>query len=337
MVLLVERRVNIEKKWIVLLVCLAVLIGFIVNGLKEDDRPKIIVVAKNLDTEYWRIFESGAQRAFDDFGIDGKVIAPDSIYPITNEANTLKRVLRQNPDALIVTPMHPSVTVPVLMEYKKKNIPVLFAGRDAEWEGKVTYIGTDHFLLGKKAGELLGSMLQPGDQVAIIHGYLEDSALAERIEGAREALGKAGIEITVEQLSEDQSGNTISVMGNILKNYPDIKGVFATGDLLALDALKVIEQEGLKIPVVGVDGITQIVKYVESGDLNATVAQNPYDIGYLSVEQAWKTIQGKNVPKRIDSGVDIITQDNGKDKLDFLTEILHSKFERFRNSSFESL
>lgn len=318
---------------------LAALIGFTAKFSKKEDKPKIVIVAKNLDAEFWKTFEAGAQRAFDDFDIDGEVIAPDAIYPITNEANTLKKVLRKHPDALIVTPIHPSVTIPVLMEYKKENIPVLFAGRDAEWKDKVTYIGTDHLALGTKAGELLGSMLYPGDQVAIIHGNLQDPALMERTEGARMALEEAGIEIVTEQLGEDQSETTVSVMGNILQNYPHIKGVVATGDLIALDALKIIEGKGLKIPVVGVDGITNMIKYIKSGKLSATVAQNPYDMGYISVEQAWKTIHGRGVPKRIDSGVDIITQDNVKDKLDFSTEILHPrdyilKIERFRNSLF---
>ncbi|GAA3312612.1 hypothetical protein GCM10020331_000750 [Ectobacillus funiculus] len=99
----------------------------------------------------------------------------------------------------------------------------MFAGRDADWKDKVTYIGTDHFKLGMVAGELLGSMLQPGDQVAIIHGNLKDPAEVERLKGAKEVLGKAGIEIVTEQLGEDRFGKTISVTENIFaesSRYP---------------------------------------------------------------------------------------------------------------------
>jgi ribose transport system substrate-binding protein len=319
-----ECRPQLKKKWIVSLVCLvflAVLISFIVNFLKEDEKPKVVVVVKRLDTEYWRIFELGAQKAFADFDIEGQVIAPNSIYPITNEANTLKKVLRQRPDALIVTPMHPSVTIPVLMEYKKKNIPVLFAGRDADWKDKVTYIGTDHFKLGKMAGELLGSMLQPGDQVALIHGTLKDKAEMERMKGAKEVLGNAGIEIATEQLAEDRFGNPISVIENTLQNYPDIQGVLTTSDIIALDVLKAVEKEGLKIPIVGTDGITKMMKVVEAGKLSATVAQNPYDMGYLSVVQAQKAIKGEKTEKIIDSGIDILTLDNAQDRLRFLKKL----------------
>jgi ribose transport system substrate-binding protein len=327
----------LKKKWIVSLVCLTVLISFIVHFLKEDEKLKVVVVAKSLNLEYWKIFEAGAKKAFDDFDIDGQVIAPNSIYPITNEANTLKKILRIHPDALIVTPMHPSVTIPVLMEYKKNNIPVLFAGRDADWKDKVTYIGTDHFKLGIMAGSLLGSMLQPGDQVAIIHGTLKDPAEVERLKGAKDVLGKAGIEIATEQLGEDRLGKTISVIENILQNHPDIQGVFATDDLMALDVLKKVETEGLMIPIVGTDGITEMMEIVDAGKLNATVAQNPYDMGYLSVEQAIKAVKGEYVPERIDSGVDILTKDNAEDKLAFLNDILYSRVEKFKHFLYELL
>ena len=84
-----------------------------------------------------------------------------------------------------------------------------------------------------------------------------------------------------------------------------------------------MEERELKIPVVGSDGTTEMVKYIEKGTLSATVAQNPYDIGYMSVEQALKAIKGKSVTKKIDSGIDIVTRDNAKDKLRFQEQVLY--------------
>lgn len=162
-----------KKRWMVPLTCVVFLIaltGFAPTFLKEDDKPKVIVVVKRLDTEYWRIFKSGAEKAFDDFDIDGKVIAPDSEYPTTKQINVLKNVLRQNPNALVVALIEPSSSISILTEYQRKNIPVLLADTEADWRDQTSFIGTDNPSLGKKAGELLASMLQPGDQVALIGG-----------------------------------------------------------------------------------------------------------------------------------------------------------------------
>ncbi|GAA3329771.1 hypothetical protein GCM10020331_079580 [Ectobacillus funiculus] len=66
-----------------------------------------------------------------------------------------------------------------------------------------------------------------------------------------------------------------------------------------------------------------MVDLIEDGTLTSTIAQNPYDMGYISVETAVKVIKGeKKLQKNIDTGIDIITKDNAKQQLDFLKQLL---------------
>ncbi|MBT2700848.1 substrate-binding domain-containing protein [Bacillus sp. ISL-40] len=172
-------------------------------------------------------------------------------------------------------------------------------------------------------------MLQPGDQVAFIGGMSVSSVTNERKNGAKVVLESIRVEIVTEQPGYDRFGKMNSEMGNILQSYPNIKGVFATDDVMALDALGIIEKYGLKIPVIGTDGTIEMLKFIKEEEMSATMAQNPYDMGYLSVEQAMRAIKGEHVEKRIDSGIDIITQENVEDRLSFLTQILKSKEQSF--------
>lgn len=293
--------------------------------LKENDKPRMVVVLKQLNDEYWRTIQAGAEKAFDDYNIDGQVIAPNSEYSSEKQITMLKTILKRHPEALIVAPTDPSATIPVLKEYQKKNIPTLIVDTDAGWDDQITYIGTDHYVLGKKAGELLGSMLQPGDQVALISGMAVSSVTDERVKGAKEALEAVGVEIVTEQIGYDRFGQTKPVIENILQSYPDIKGAFATDDVLALNALRIIEKKGLELPVIGTDGTREMLKFIEGKSLSATLAQNPYDMGYISVKQALRSVKGELIEKRIDSGIDIITWDNVEDRLSFLTKILKFK------------
>ncbi len=83
---------------------------------------------------------------------------------------------------------------------------------------------------------------------------------------------------------------------------------------------------GGDIPVIGkrIEGakITEMVELIEEGTLTDTVAQNPYDMGYLGVETAVKVTKGEKVEKNIDSDVDIIIEDNAEQRLDFLKKML---------------
>lgn len=311
----------LKKKRIVPAVCalmLAVLTVFIINLHVKHDHPKVVFVMKEGRSQYWKIIQSGAEKAFRDFRVDGKVIAPVSEDPI-KQNDLLMNVFNQSPDVLVVSPIQPSAIVPVLMKYKEKNIPVLSVDTDTEWQDQTAFMGTDNFTLGRKAGELLTSMLQPGDKVALIRG--DTPTEKDRVKGVKEALEAAGIKVAalLEDVKREEAKNT---MIDILQINPDIKGVFGTNDMLALGAFKAAQEKGMKIQVVGADGIWEMVKCIEEGVLSGTVAQNPYDMGYQSVEHAVKAIRGEKVDKKTDSGVDIITKDNAKEKLDFLRKIL---------------
>lgn len=253
---------------------LFILVGFTIMFLKESDKPRMVIVLKQLNDEYWKTIEAGAEKAFDDYNIDGEVIAPNSEYSSEKQIAMLKTILKRHPDALILAPTDPTVTIPVLKEYRNKNIPTLMIDTDAGWENQTTYIGTDHYVLGRRAGELLGFILQPGNQVALISGMSVSSVTSERIKGAKEALEAVGVEIVTEQIGYDRFGKAKPVMGNILQSYPDIKGAFATDDVLALNALRIIEKKGLKTPIIGTDGTREMLKFIEGEKLSATLAQN---------------------------------------------------------------
>lgn len=140
------------KKWMVPLifvVFLTVLIGFTAKFLKGDAKSKVVVVLQELNTDYSKTVKAGIEKGFADFDIDGKVIAPDSQYSASKQIAMLKDVLEQNPDALIVTPIEPSTTIPVFNEYQKRSIPVLMLNKDARWKDQTTLIGTDHLRLEK--------------------------------------------------------------------------------------------------------------------------------------------------------------------------------------------
>jgi ribose transport system substrate-binding protein len=292
-------------------------IGFAVKYIKRDEKPKIVVVLQELNTDHSKIVKAGLEKGFADFDLDGHVIAPDLKDSASKQATILKDVLKQEPDALIVTPTQSSANINVFKEFQNKNIPVIMLTQDARWENQTTFVGTDPRRLGKKAGALLSSLTQPGDQVAIIFETKDNSDENDQISEAKKVLESVGVEVVIEQQGQDESGNVKSGMSNILQNYPDIKGVFATNDSIALNALKVVEEKGLKIPVIGTEGVGEMLKTIEEGRLDVTLSKNPYDTGYLSVEMALKAIKGEYIDKRIDGGVDIVTKENAKIRLDF--------------------
>ncbi|MFC3885631.1 sugar ABC transporter substrate-binding protein [Bacillus songklensis] len=318
-----------KKSPLFLLICggllaFIIVMGFIAVSFKEEDKPKVVVVLKTGSSQYWKMVEMGARKAFKDFGIDGKVVASNSEFAEleNKQLSILKTALAQNPDALVVASIAPFSSIPILEEYSKKNIPVLTVDTDIGWSKQAAFIGTDNYVLGKKSAELLTSMLQSGDRVVILGGRTNNPVMIDRIKGAEESFEAAGIEVALVHHDVGEAQLAKAAMETILKRTPDINGVFASNDEMALGALKALEEQGKQIPVVGTDGIIDIVKLVKEGKMSAAIAQNTYDMGYISVEQALKAIEKKPVEKRIDVGIDIITKENAKERMVYWEEIL---------------
>ncbi len=293
-------------------------LGYFTESFAQK-KPKVVVVLKESDSPYWRVMKSGVEKAFEDFGIDGKVIVPRN-ETVEEQAKLLEKTYNEKPDVMIVSPISSSVR-PTLEKFT--DIPVLLVDTDIPLKNKTAYIGTNNLDLGKKAGAFLASQLQPGDKIAIIGGDLSFSVFRERVDGAITSLNDAGVEIAYSKtgITNDEKNVQTAVI-NLLNDYPDIKGVITTHDEIAFPAIKVINNQGLTIPVIGPDGLTEMLKLITDETIPGTVAQNPYDMGYLSVETAMKVINGGNVEKFVDSGVDIIIKENAHDRLEFYQKIL---------------
>ncbi|MHA6259782.1 sugar ABC transporter substrate-binding protein [Sporosarcina sp. CAU 1771] len=288
----------------------------------DGDKESVVVVLKTLSSPYWKFVEAGAKQAFKDLDVNGKVVGPSAESEVIAQINMMEDALTNKPGAIVTAPTQPPTAIPVFEKYKEANIPVLLLDTDADWSDKTTFIGTDNITAGNLGGEFLASLLSPGDKVAIIGGALGNTASDERMKGAQEALEKAGFEIVANQPADSDRSKAASVMENIIQNHPDIKGVFAVNDDMALGASRAIESRGLEVAVVGTDGTIEAVEAVIAGKLAGTIAQNPYEMGYQGVVNALKAIKGEEVDPRIESGADRITKENAEEKLAFLKSLL---------------
>ncbi|MEC1525174.1 sugar ABC transporter substrate-binding protein [Neobacillus niacini] len=296
-----------------------IVLGFI-SVTFADKKPTVVVVLKASDSPYWNIMKAGIEKGFKDFGIDGKVMVPSEAIP-QQQVELLKNIYKEKPDLIITAPYSSSAVGPTLETFT--DIPILLVDTNIPIENKTAYIGTNNLDLGKKAGAFLASQLQPGDKIAIIGGDLSFSVFKERVEGATISLQNAGINIAYKKTGIPDNPKKIqSVITKLMRDQPDIKGVMTTHDTIALPVIKELEEQGLLIPVIGPDGLADMVKLIADGTLPGTTAQNPYDMGYLSVETAMKVLKGENVDPFVDSGVDIIIKENANSRLNFYEKLV---------------
>src|SRR6476620_5540343 len=189
---------SIKRKlfFLTLLSIFVVLSSIYIYKLFIEEKPKVVVVLRILDFQYWEVIKAGAEKGFEDLGIDGKVVATKN-GTIEEQMDLLKDILEEEPDVLVVSPINSEIN-PILDEFSKRHIPILLMNAEDTWEKRTAYIGTNNLDLGSKAGILLAAQLQPGDQVALLGR--QTTIEAKRIEGAKMSLDTVGIKVVTEKV-----------------------------------------------------------------------------------------------------------------------------------------
>jgi ribose transport system substrate-binding protein len=279
----------------------------------------IVLVAKALDSEWWQRVKAGAEEAARAApGVRLAVLAPEREINIDQQAAILEDQITKHVSAMAVAPAGVSEIVPLLDRAKAANIPVVIFDTDVDWPSKVSFVGADNRRAGRLAGEYMVKLLGGKGKVAVIRGILGIRTHDDRLAGFRDAIAAApGVELVTVQPANSERALGMSVMENILTTHPDLKGVFATNDQMALGAVEAVAARNAtgKVAVIGIDATKEAVTAVQKGSMAADVGMHPEALGRLSVEAAIKAARGQPVEKTIDTGQTLVTKENATELL----------------------
>jgi two-component system, sensor histidine kinase and response regulator len=259
-------------------------------------------------------------------------------YLSTNEYNTQKYVqlveqaISLNPDGLAVSITDAVALDGVLRKAISQGIPVIaFNAPDlrnpAERIPYLTFVGTDHYQDGKKAGEHALAHAKAGEipmpkLVLCVNADTTHGGLVARCKGMTDVMKAAGIK--TETLTTDWDP---ACAANILRAYlarkPDVNYIYAVTSDLGPAVRNVCTQMGLhpdlrdkahKVTIMGVDDNPLSLSGVKAGHLLSTVSQEFWLQGYLPLQWLyWYREFGYAPEKDIVTGPVIIDQTNVDD------------------------
>ena len=294
----------------------------------------IAAVIKGLDNPFFQAMEDGINAQAQDSGAQVEIQAATSITDTTGQAEKLTAMAQQDYNCFVVNPISGTNLVQALAPVAAKDTPIVNIDSpidaDAAAEADVTpatYIGTDNTDAGGKAGQYMIDTISSG-KVALIGGIAGDVTSQARLDGFTSAVqGKLDIVQTVAADWERQKALTAAT--DLMQANPDLKGFFAANDDMGLGIARAVANAGKtgESAVISVDGNEDALKAVKSGDLTATVAQYPYEIGVLGVQACEAVLAGQDIPTEIVSPTALVTSENA----DQAISAFPAPFEEFDN------
>jgi len=219
--------------------------------------------------------------------------------------------LAKKVSAIAIAPTDPNALAPVLEQARKQGVGVVFIDTKGANAG-VTFIGTNNEVGAALAADFICKNVPKGSEVAILQGIITQSTGQARAQGSKKGLTACGMKVVAEQPADWDTGKAQSVMENIITGHPNLKAVFASNDNMALGAVQALKSANMlsKVVVVGFDANPNAATSILAGEMRATVAQNPRNMGALGVENALNVKHGKKIPPVIDTGTVLVTKSN---------------------------
>ncbi|KDN72778.1 substrate-binding domain-containing protein [Streptomyces olindensis] len=284
--------------------------SFLHNGSSSASTPKMGLSLSTLNNPFFVQIRAGAQAEAKRLGVD--LTVTDAQNDASQQANQLQNFTTSNLGAIIVNPVDSDAASNSVKAADQAKIPVVAVDRTVNNAAVDTLVASDNVAGGELAAKSIAEKLGGEGKIVILQGQAGTSAARERAEGFAKGLkAYPGIQVVAQQPADFDRTKGLDVMSNLLQAHPDVQGVIAANDEMALGAIKALgSKAGKSVHVVGFDGTPDGLKAVEGGTLYASVAQQPSQLGKIAVDNALKALQGKEVEQTVKVPVKVVTKEN---------------------------
>jgi ribose transport system substrate-binding protein len=275
-----------------------------------DQGPVIAVFTKNTTNPAYENFRLGADKAAAAMGARTRHYVPNKPDNVDEQKALVEQALLDKPDLVLFVPVDDVAMVETLNRITEAGIPVVTAV--SQISGKVvSFVGSDDVEVGYKEARTLLATLGGNGKVVVIEGIPSSPTSRDRSRGFQRALAEfPGIELLETGVGNYARTDARSVMAAMLNNHPQIDGVIAANDAMALGALDVMRDAGRTAIVVGANGILEAVKQIDAGALLASIDFNTFKMACVAIEAALRSRAGESVPPKITLPADLIDRSN---------------------------
>lgn len=167
------------------------------------------------------------------------------------------------------------------------------------WVAHISFSGT---IAGEFMAKALFKSMGGSGKIVALQGMLANTTAIERYTGLQNALKAApGIQLVAVDTAEWDRTKAFEKMKSFLVANPDVGGVWAANDNMALGALEAIRAAGLagKVLVVGCYGVDEMLAAVKAGEAAATVINPAFWQGGMGLSLALAAKNGKIDVKKV--------------------------------------
>ena len=218
-------------------------------------------------------------------------------------------------EALVFSAIDYENNAQAIDEAARAGVKIVAIDSNVDSDAVSTYIGTDNYAAGQMAAQAALDRVSGQLNVGIINYDISSANGQERERGAVDTFTQSGrAEVTAVINTLAQASYAQEDTEALLREHPEINVLLAFNEPTSVGAAQAVEELGLSESVflVGFDSNVLTIDGLQEGSVDALIVQNPYAMGYLGVESAYKLLsgQGNSVEGTMDTSTQTVDRDN---------------------------
>jgi len=296
---------NGRKICVMLLSTLFVLCANCAKTARES-QVTIALMPKLMGIDYFNACERGAKEA-------AKALNVKLIYegPLTNDVSRQAEILdtwiARKINVIAVAPNDPHALAPTLKKAMKRGIRVMTWDADSDEDSRNYFVNQATYQdIGYGLVDVMAEQIGGQGEVAIVTGSLTAANQNIWMDWMRKRMSERypGLKIVTVKPSEEDQKLAFQVSQDLLKAYPNLKGIFGITSISLPGAAHAVRASGYsgRIAVTGLSTPKSMRQYVKDGTVKTFLLWNPVDLGYLTVYAAKRLVDNGKLPEQFDAG-----------------------------------
>lgn len=294
---------------------LALALGGCAAAAPTGARHRVAIVAKSTRTEFWLSVFAGAQAAAAEYNVELDISGPETEEDYETQNRMVAEAVDAGAEALVFSAIDYENNAAAIDAAAAAGVRIVAIDSNVDSAAVQTYIGTDNYAAGQMAAQAALDAVDGELTVGIVNYDISSANGQERERGARdlfEESGRAQVAARINTLAE--AGRAQADTEELLRAHPDINVLLAFNEPTSVGAAAAVAAQDLSDTVflVGFDSNLATVEGLQNGSVDALIVQNPYAMGYLGVESAYRLLsgQGGSLAPTVDTATSIVDLEN---------------------------
>lgn len=274
-------------------------------------KHSIAVIPKGTTHIFWQSVKAGAEAAGKEFGYEIYWNGPERETDRERQIQIIEDFIVQKVDGFVLAPLDRKALIPAVEKLDSLKIPCAIIDSAIDTDKYLTFAATDNYQGGVLAARRMGEILGGKGNVIVVKYVPGSGSTTERENGFIETIQKefTGIKIVDSKYGQDTVETSLQATEDMLTRNKDLQGLYACNASTAVGAVQALQsQKRSEVKMVGFDAEAALLNGLKAGQIDALIVQNPYKMGYEGVKAVAAAIKGETLPKKIDTGVEVVTK-----------------------------